>query len=306
MSWLQATGAIWGVASPHTAGGFRLGDGSPQGKGSPTGEGSSSGELDSLADGALHLWRWRLDAPGSDRDAPGSDRAEAWLTSEELARAARHRFELPRRRFVAARAGLRRILSSYLGIDDPRKLPFVLGPHGKPALARPEQQWLRFNLAHTADFALCAISREREVGIDVEGIDGARTSASAMNYAVTHFCSPAERRFLAGALADPGLEDEGLADEGGPFLALWTCKEAVGKARGTGLVPPVPVFDAALASDLPTLPAAWQQREEGQVWWVVRIVPFPGTVGALAVEIPDGHAESRSLLTWFDLRQTGT
>ena len=237
-----------------------------------------------LEDGQVHLWRWRLDAGDPTRDA-------GWLTPDESARAARYRFDLPCRRFVAARAGLRRILGGYLSIDDPQALPFSAGPFGKPKLALSEQQWLRFNLAHTDDLALCAVCRDREVGVDVERVDGEAASASSMSYAIRHLCSPAERTFLKGDSAEAGVR----------FLTLWTCKEAVGKARGTGLRPPVSSIDSILAPALPTLPEAWLQHDAGQLWWVARLEPFPATLGALAVEVPAGHVHTETSLTWFDL-----
>jgi 4'-phosphopantetheinyl transferase len=263
MNWLPATGAIWDVAN------------------------DPSKLPGNLRDGDVHLWRWRLEQAVTSRD-------EVWLTPDEQVRAARYRFDRPRQSFLAARVGLRRILSSYLGIDAPCAFPFSLGPHGKPTLALPEQQWLRFNIAHTGDFALCILCREREVGIDVERIEGSRSLVGAMSYAVQHFCSPVERWFL----------DHHPVDAAHHFLALWTCKEALGKGLGRGLKPPIPAMDAVLGADSMALPEAWLHREADRTWWVTRIEPFIATVGALAVEMPRDKVESSGpRLTWFDLPQ---
>ena len=181
-------------------------------------------------------------------------------------------------------------------------VPF-LGPHGKPALALSAHQWLRFNLAHTGDFALCAVCREREVGVDVELTTGSRVAATSMAYSVRQLYSSAERRFL-----EQGLSQRGDALWWGNFLALWTCKEALGKARGTGLIPPIPSLDDLLGDgeDLPVsessaLPDAWRQRETASTWWAMRIEPFIHTVGALAVETLEGDAETEIQVAWFDL-----
>jgi 4'-phosphopantetheinyl transferase len=259
MNWQRVTVAIWDAASELSRSRY-------------------------LGDGQLHLWRWRLDADDPGRDA-------GWLTADESARAARYRFDLPRRRFVAARAGLRRILGSYLGVNDPQAFPFCDGPYGKPGLVLPEQQWLRFNLAHTHELALCAVCRDREIGVDVERVAGGRASVPSMSYAVRHLYSPAEREFLDGDASKAGAR----------FLTLWTCKEAIGKARGTGLRPPIPSVDPVLTPGLPALPDAWLQRDATRLWWVARLEPFPATVGALAVEIPSEHAAIETPLTWFDL-----
>lgn len=240
----------------------------------------------SLPPRALHLWRWRLTATDAAYD-------QLWLTADERARAARYRFDPPRHRFVSARVGLRRILSVYLEVDDPCAFPFASGPHGKPALALPAQQWLRFNLAHTGDVAVCAICRGREVGIDVEAGDGSSTSPSAMSHAVRRFFSPAERAFL----------DRNPSPIGHAFLTLWTCKEAVGKASGAGLKPPIPTMDALLAGNLPGLPDTWLQYEEDRTWRVTRVLASTGLIGAVAVEVADGDDAGETMLTWFELPQ---
>src|SRR5260370_37083218 len=89
----------------------------------------------------VQLWVWSLD------EAQG---AEAMLSDDERARAARMVVQLHAARFIAARAGLRRILGHCLG-RDPAALAFALGPHGKPHLqAAPD---LALNLSHSHHLA---------------------------------------------------------------------------------------------------------------------------------------------------------
>ena len=56
---------------------------------------------------------------------------------------------------------------AYLGLD-PRALEFSRGEHGKPMLATPGTGPLQFNLSHSGDLALYAVSDAGAVGIDVE------------------------------------------------------------------------------------------------------------------------------------------
>src|SRR3546814_4095124 len=77
----------------------------------------------------VDLWTFSLDA-----EAAPAGRDAALLSADEAARAARFRRELDRRRFIAGRAGLRRILAAY-GQADPAGLAFSYGPSGKPELA---------------------------------------------------------------------------------------------------------------------------------------------------------------------------
>jgi phosphopantetheinyl transferase len=108
----------------------------------------------------LHVWQARLDAdgwppagglPAAERDrAAGLDRPEA------------------RRRWVAARWALRRVLGRYLG-QEPAEIELRFGSRGKPMLAALQAP-VRFNLSHSGELALIAVASEREVGVDVQRI----------------------------------------------------------------------------------------------------------------------------------------
>lgn len=89
------------------------------------------------------------------------------LTDDEIARANRFRFEEDRVRWSRARSSLRLILSMYAG-DDPFRLGFTYGPHGKPALLPFSD--VEFNLSHAGDWAMIAVARSVPVGVDIERI----------------------------------------------------------------------------------------------------------------------------------------
>src|SRR5688572_7964467 len=85
------------------------------------------------------------------------------LTAGERARADRFLVESARTRFVAARAGLRRILGACLGLPPPA-VPICYGATGKPALDSSLPP-LHFNVAHAGDLVLYALASDRAVGI---------------------------------------------------------------------------------------------------------------------------------------------
>ena len=60
---------------------------------------------------------------------------------------------------------MRKILSRYKQTH-PSRIKFHYNPHGKPELAGNES--LRFNLSHSKDLALAAVTANKSVGIDVE------------------------------------------------------------------------------------------------------------------------------------------
>ena len=132
-------------------------------------------------------------------------------------------FEDARVRFVAAHGMLRTIIGRYVN-EQPGALTFTAGRHGKPSLAGPRGavEKVRFNLAHSHDFALIAVAHNREVGIDLERI---RDSVDSLKLA-ERFFAPKEFERLQQL-------PENQANRS--FFTLWTCKEAYLKAIGTGL-----------------------------------------------------------------------
>ena len=98
-------------------------------------------------------------------DGPSADLAET-LSADERERAARFVFDVHRRRFVAARASLRRVLALCLD-RDPAGLSFEYTDRGRPSLRLASHPDFDFNLAHSGDLALLALS-SRTVGVDVE------------------------------------------------------------------------------------------------------------------------------------------
>jgi 4'-phosphopantetheinyl transferase len=87
------------------------------------------------------------------------------LSEEEAARAARFRFDADRVLWIRARSSLRTILAEYAG-DAPGSLCFTYGEHGKPALLPVTD--IYFNLSHSGDYAMIAIARSAQVGVDIE------------------------------------------------------------------------------------------------------------------------------------------
>ncbi len=65
---------------------------------------------------------------------------------------------------------LRLLLGRYLELD-PARLSFVSLPLGKPALvAELGRDSLRFNVAHSNELVLYAVTRDLEVGVDLEHV----------------------------------------------------------------------------------------------------------------------------------------
>jgi 4'-phosphopantetheinyl transferase len=93
--------------------------------------------------------------------------ADTILSPDEELRAARLRFEHDRIHWIRAHSALRAILSVSTGLP-PLEIRFVTGPNGKPALM--DGHGVEFNLSHSGDWAMVAVTNGVPVGVDIERI----------------------------------------------------------------------------------------------------------------------------------------
>ncbi len=148
--------------------------------------------------------------------------ASADLSNDELERAARFRFSTDRDRWIGWRSGLRQVLAAEICCA-PQEVPIELSATGKPLLGKPWDA-LHFNLSHCDELALVAVSRHGPIGVDIEPLD----RATGLLGCEGSFCHPQEIAKL------PEAVDQRAA----ALLRIWTAKEAVLKALGSGLLQP--------------------------------------------------------------------
>ncbi len=136
----------------------------------------------------------------------------------------------PRRRFALCRAALRAVLCGRLGCRN-EELSFGVSRHGKPfAVVRGERSRAGFNVSHGGDHGLIALGPDVRVGVDLEE----RRPRRDLDQLIGAVMGPAERGELAAL--------EG-ADRLRLFYRIWTFKEALTKALGTGLTSDVSGFE---------------------------------------------------------------
>jgi len=141
------------------------------------------------------------------------------LSEEETEKSLRYRMEEDKQRYIFSRGALRSLLGKYLR-KSPETIEFKAGPNKKPLLKSDRDQELHFNISHSGDFVLIAVS-EDAVGVDIEKID-------------PHFRF---REILTGNFSQAEIElIEHAANPRETFYWLWTRKESLLKACSKGLI----------------------------------------------------------------------
>src|ERR1700739_1880222 len=158
----------------------------------------------------LHLWRVYLSALETK-----VSQLRLLLSAEEQARSDRFIHPADGVKFVVGRAVLRLILAQYLGLE-PGKIVIAIGEFGKPYVSKSINiNDLKFNLSHSGELCLVAVSCGREIGVDVERL---RDDVAVEDLATRYFSIEeiVELQALPNALRRLG------------FFLCWTRKEAFG------------------------------------------------------------------------------
>jgi 4'-phosphopantetheinyl transferase len=214
----------------------------------------------------IDVWAWSLNHPAIDWKLDAQI-----LSSSELDRLERFRFEIDRARYAKSHANTRKILSEYTGIA-PEDLEFAVSSTGKPSLAASQEPKLTFNLSHSSTVALLAVASECEIGIDVETVRPIELDV-------------AEAHFSGSELSDLKSLHDSQWLQG--FYNCWTRKEAILKAEGIGLDPPLSSFDVSLLPGLPPRLLRWLPSAQiSRSWNLFHLIPTSDTVGALAFDNP--------------------
>lgn len=210
------------------------------------------------------------------------------LSGLERERAERFAICQDRRRFVAGRGFLRAALSDYLCVK-PGEVEFQYDDRGKPRLGPPfDNSGIQFNLAHSDDLALLAVTALGPVGIDLEHI---RVIPDA-DEMVSRFFSPREGELFRS-----------LSPEHKPsaFFSLWTHKEAFLKATGAGITRLLPQVEFSFQPRKPPrLRAIMGDAEEVRRWSMHNLAVAPGFAAALAIQARNVRLCCRSYaLNWL-------
>lgn len=214
----------------------------------------------------IDIWRTALDLPRQQIDKYASV-----LSPDELARVERFKLERKQREYIISRGLLRRVLSHVLK-QDPSLFEFEYSDHDKPHLAvNRHGKPVQFNLSHSHEQTLIAVTLEHLIGVDVEYV---RRNVEFKKLAARFF-SAQEARDLST------YTEDNLPPA---FFACWTRKEAFVKALGDGIAfglsefsVSVDPFDREVA-----LTTHWDP-DAASTWSLINIPAGPDYMAALAV-----------------------
>ena len=204
--------------------------------------------------------------------AEGSSASDDRVLSEDERSRAGSMAPIPRRRFVATRTLLRRLLSAYLGIEA-SVIQISYGHRGKPILAASHAaSGLHFSVSHTRAAAIFAFGPS-PLGVDIER----RRAIQNLKALARRFLAPGEIEALRSL---PATQKEEA------FLTCWTRKEAYAKALGEGIAMGFRNFEVAVATRYGSALLGTDGKPDPD--WAIRdLQPATGIAGALAVSQPN-------------------
>ena len=212
-------------------------------------------------------------------------RCRTLLSPEERQRADRFVFERDRTRHTVAHALLRHLLSLYCSSDSsvsPGSLRFSTTYAGKPSLQFPALP-LQFNLTHSEDRALLAVSAGFALGVDIEKV---RTNIEALAIS---------RHYFFGSERDD-IESAAVETRADTFFRYWVAKEAVLKAQGIGLGFPLDRFRVAFEGHSNNASVETLDPERLAPGWRVQLLPCEaGWLAAVAAAGTDWKVELKEM-----------
>lgn len=180
-----------------------------------------SGSIDKeirLKDNELHIWKVRI----SEQLRNIRDYYDLLSDKEKMCASSFHFME-DKDRYIISRAVLKRILARYLTTVTSKKIIFEQNNKGK--LYIPEHinnKGIKFNISHSNDYVVYAITMNGNIGIDIEYVN----KAYNIENLIRNCCTKNEQSELQK------LDNYHKYKY---FYTLWVVKEALVKAMGLGL-----------------------------------------------------------------------
>ena len=117
-----------------------------------------------LNDDEIHVWLIRIQS-----EKKNIEKLRNQISADEFEKSNRYVFEKDRSSYLVSRGILRILLAQYLNLS-PKLIKFKYNKYGKPYLGMSKRRMVQFNLSHSNEYCLIAISKFSEIGVDIEWI----------------------------------------------------------------------------------------------------------------------------------------
>jgi 4'-phosphopantetheinyl transferase len=179
-----------------------------------------------LSDEEIHIFLLQL-------DLFNCDDLLLYLSKDENKRAAKLKIDQKKKQFIITRGALRKLLSNSLN-KAAEKIKFSYGQHKKPYVKdQYNNKSIEFNISHSGDYGLIAITLDHKVGVDIEKINREIDYQSLSN----RFFSEKEKQELTSLDKNEQLD---------AFYRAWVRKESFIKATGKGIAYGLDRFSVSL------------------------------------------------------------
>ncbi len=161
----------------------------------------------------VHLYRLDLD----DSDTLYADKEDQFLSVAERTKANKFVHDIHRVRYTRGRTLMRKVLADYLDVPA-SKVVIKEQERGKPYV---DKNSIEFNLSHAENLAVLAVTKNQQIGIDLESFTRLVELDELSKIHFTEF----ERNWLSSYSEIQRQQ---------AFFWLWTAKEARMKVTGEG------------------------------------------------------------------------
>ncbi len=219
---------------------------------------------------------WLLPIDGWDFTDLGDRQVNNLLSKQEQIRFLRFRPATKKAEFLASRLLLRHLLTQYTKCD-PSETEAIPNDMGRPFWEEAGNNVdLFFSLSHTKNMICCALSRNKEIGCDIESLQPRKYQENLTD----RVFSKKEHKFYRELPTTSSIEF---------FYRSWTLKEAFAKALGQGLrIPFTSLSFTYMATD--SVAFRVSPKHLGNNWTTVPYcfqssVPIPGYALGIATPI---------------------
>lgn len=198
-----------------------------------------------------------------------------YLTDEEKNQLLKFPYTQERNRFIICQGAVRQILSKYL--EKPSsQIEIKHSQNGKPIIHKKGGGVeIQFSLAHSEDMAVCALSPDINLGVDIQFM---HPFINVDRWIVTNFTEE-EREYFYGCDQNSRLNR---------LFTLWARKEAFINAIGQGLSFPLKecsVLDGKNPTHFKEIKLGWRTSLMGY-WFFTDLTIMKGYASALVIEAP--------------------